>query len=235
MSKTHMVGFARLTAATLLGLLLVIPAQAEIRSKSKQLVVVGPADLPEQAQVPGQSFFLYPNEIGTYLYIEQQEGKRLIVFDVTDPGTIKVVSSVSLTTPGAFDFVRSLDGHAEFIRFRNDLGVGVLDLEKPKNPTLKIVSALSQPGRTEPLGESGFLMVNEPYDYISAVPRDYQIVDTSAPSDPVLLATVKQVKHKLVNRDTGTTFLLGSEGLTIIRRPGVEEENKIHEMQINTN
>jgi hypothetical protein len=44
--------------------------------------------------------------------------------------------------------------------------------------------------------------------------------------------TVAQVKHKLVKNDTGTTFLLGSEGLTVIRRPRVEDEYKVHRLQM---
>jgi catalase len=38
------------------------------------------------------------------------------------------------------------------------------------------------------------------------------------------------VKHRVVN-DTGTTFLLGSEGLTVIRRTSVENDYRIHQMQ----
>jgi hypothetical protein len=56
--------------------------------------VVQPKDLPEQAQMPGNSFFLYSDSAGsTYLYVEQQQGARLTAFDVTDPSKIKVVVS----------------------------------------------------------------------------------------------------------------------------------------------
>ncbi len=65
------------------------PAEAEIHSKSKDLVVMEPTDLPEQAQTPGNSIFLhYDNAGDTYLYVEQQNGARLSVFDVTDPARI---------------------------------------------------------------------------------------------------------------------------------------------------
>ena len=44
------------------------PAQAEIHSKSKDLVVMEPSDLPEQAQTPGNSIFLHSDNAGdTYL------------------------------------------------------------------------------------------------------------------------------------------------------------------------
>jgi hypothetical protein len=95
-----------------------------------------------------------------------------------------------------------------------------------------MISTLSDSGSTESLGETGFLMVNEPYNYVRATPRDYQVVDISLPSEPVLLATIKEVKHELVKDDTGTTFLLGSEGLTVVRRTGVENDYKTHLMQM---
>jgi hypothetical protein len=183
--------------------------------------------------MPGNSFFLYSDGAGsTYLYVEQQQGARLTAFDVTDPSKIKIVVSTPITTPGAFDFVRPLGGHGELVRFRDNKSVAVLDLHRVKAPTLHMIDALSEAGATEALGESGFLMVNEPYNYVRATPRDYQVIDISSPSTPTLLATVAQVKHKLVKDDTGTTFLLGSEGLTVIRRPRVENDYRIHQMQM---
>ena len=236
MKTTTTTSIVKGAIAAFTGLMMVLPMQAETRSRSNELVVVQPQNLPEQAQMPGNSFFLYQDNTGsTYLYVEQKLGAKLSVFDVTDPAKIKLVSSVPLTVPGTFDFVRPLDGHAELIRFRDNKGVAVLDLRKVKAPGLKMVNALSEPGRTESLGETGFLMVNEPFDYIRATPRDYQVVDTSAPSDPVLLATVKQVKHTLVNNDTGTTFLLGSDGLTVVRRLSVEDDYKMHVLQLQSN
>jgi hypothetical protein len=214
-------------------LAMTVTLHAEIRSKSQGLIVVQPRDLPEVAQMPGNSLFLHSDGSGeTYLYIEQQQGARLTIFDVTDPGKIKLVESIKLTVPGAFDFVRSLDGHGELVRFRDNKGVAVLDLHKVKAPSLRMISTLSDSGSTESLGETGFLMVNEPYNYVRATPRDYQVVDISLPSEPVLLATVKEVKHEVVKDDTGTTFLLGSEGLTVVRRTSVENDYKIHLMQM---
>ena len=213
-----------------------LASHAEIRSKSGELVVVEPHNLPEQAQLAGNSFFLHSDDEGsTFLYIEQQQGARLAVFDVTDPSHIKTVSNTTLTVSGPFDFVRPLDGRAELIRFRDGKGVAVLDLKKATKPSIHVIEGLLDPGPTEPLGESGYLGVNEPYNYVRAVPRDYQVVDISNPSDPVLLATVKQVKHRVVNSDTGTIFLLGSDGLTVIRRISVENDYKTHLMQMQGN
>ena len=58
-------------------------------------------------------------------------------------------------------------------------------------------------------------------------PRDYQVVDTSQPTNPVVLDTVKLVNYRTTREETGTTFMLGSEGLTIIRRPRVEQQYQI--------
>jgi len=218
------------------GLAMTFTLPAEIRSKSQELIVVQPHDLPEAAQTPGHSLFLYSDGSGgTYLYIEQLQGARITIFDVTDPSKIKLVGSIPLTVSGAFDFVRPLDGHGELVRFRDNKGVAVLDLHKAKAPSLRMISGLSDSGSTQPLGETGFLIVNEPYNYVRATPRDYQVVDISSPSEPVLLATVKEVRHELVNSDTGTTFLLGSEGLTVVRRTSVENDYKTHLMQMMSN
>jgi hypothetical protein len=219
-----------------IGLAMTFTLHGEIRSKSNELIVVQPRDLPEQAQMQGNSFFLYSNGEGnTYLYIEQQQGARLTTFDVTDPGKIKLVGSISLTAPGTFDFVRPLDGHGELVRFRDGKGVAVLDLHNVKTPSLRMISGLSESGSTQSLGETGFLMVDEPYNYVRATPRDYQVVDISLPSQPVLLTTVKEVRHQVVKDDTGTTFLLGSEGLTVVRRTSVENDYKTHLIQMSSN
>ena len=223
---------ATFAMSAMVALISVSPVHAEVRSKSNEIIVLQPTDLPEQAQTPGNSFFLYSDGQGcTYLYIEQQQGARLTTFDVSDPSKIKFVSSSTLTSPGPFDFVRPVGGRAELIRYRDDKGVAVLDLHAAKKPVVKVIAGLSQSGSTQSVGEQAFMMIDEPYNYIRAVPRDYQVIDISSPSDPHLLTTVKEVKHQVVNEDTGTTFLLGSDGLTVIRRPSVENDYKNNQLR----
>jgi hypothetical protein len=223
---------ATFAMSAMVALISVSPVHAEVRSKSNEIIVLQPTDLPEQAQTPGNSFFLYFDGQGcTYLYIEQQQGARLTTFDVSDPSKIKFVSSSTLTSPGPFDFVRPVGSRAELIRYRDDKGVAVLDLHAPKKPVVKVIAGLSQSGSTQSIGEQAFMMIDEPYNYIRAVPRDYQVIDISSPSDPHLLTTVKEVKHQVVNEDTGTTFLLGSDGLTVIRRPSVENDYKNNQLR----
>ena len=211
------------------------PAEAEIHSRSKDLVVMEARDLPEQAQTTGNSLFLHSdNAGGTYLYVEQQQGARLSVFDVTDPARIKLVVSTPLPAEGAFDFVRPLGDHAELLYFRDSQKEAVLDLRKTKRPVLRMISTVTDLAPAETLGESGLLVTSQAHKYVPAVARDYQVVDIAA-SDPTQLATVKDVKHRVTNDETGTTFLLGSDGLTVVRRLGVEYDYKVHQMQMQGN
>jgi hypothetical protein len=210
-------------------------AEAEIHSRSKQLVVMEAPDLPEQAQTPGNSLFLHSDSAGsTYLYIEQQRGARLSVFDVTDPARIKLVVSTPLAAKGAFDFVRPLGDHAELVYFRDSQKEAVLDLRKAKKPVLRMISTMTDLGPAETLGENGLLVTSQPHRYAPAVARDYQVIDIAA-FVPTQLATVKDVKHRVTNNETGTTFLLGSDGLTVLRRLPVEEEYKVNQMQMDNN
>jgi LVIVD repeat len=231
MKKTNALGFANVAMAAIAGLLLTLPIQAQIKSHSGNLIVEQPADLPEMAQTPGQALFLYQGGDGeTYLYVEQHNGGRLAIFDATDPAKIKAVAAVPVKAPGAFEFVRPLNDRTELVRFRDSGQLVELDLKEPKSPTLKTGDPLGK-GHTESLGQSGLVMLNGHYRYVGAEAHDYHLVDVSNPAGPTPLATIKQVKHKLVNEETGTTYLLGSDGLTVIRRPRVEEDYKIEQIQ----
>lgn len=210
-------------------------AEAEIHSRSKDLVVIEASDLPEQAQTPGNSLFLHSDNGGsTYLYVEQQHGARLSAFDVTDPARIKLVVSTPLASEGAFDFVRPLGDHAELVYFRDSQKEAVLDVRKAKRPVLRVIPTVTNLGVAETLGESGLLVTSQAHEYVPAVAHDYQVVDISA-SEPAQLATVKDVKHRVTNDETGTTFLLGSNGLTVVRRVNVENEYKVQQMQTQGN
>jgi len=210
-------------------------AEAEIHSRSKELVVMEARDLPEQAQTTGNSLFLHSDNAGsTYLYVEQQQGARLSVFDVTDPARIKLVVSTPLAAEGAFDFVRPLSDHAELVYFRDSQKEAVLDLRKTKRPVLRMIATVTDLAPAETLGESGLLVTSQAHKYVPAAARDYQVIDIAA-SDPTQLATVKDVKHRVTNDETGTTFLLGSKGLTVVRRLSVEYDYKVHQMQMQGN
>jgi hypothetical protein len=210
-------------------------AEAEIHSRSKELVVMEARDLPELAQVPGNSLFLHSDNAGsTYLYVEQQQGARLSVFDVTDPAHIKLVVSTPLAAEGAFDFVRPLGDGAELVYFRGSQKEAVLDLRKTKRPVLRMISTATDLGAADTLGESGLLVTSKAHTYVPAVGRDYQVIDIAA-SAPTQLATVKDVRHRVTNNETGITFLIGPNGLTVVRRISVESDYKVHQMQMQGN
>jgi hypothetical protein len=226
------VAFGAVTAALVFSQ---VSAQAEIHSKSKALVVMEARDLPEQAQMKGNSLFLHSdNEGSTYLYVEQQQGARLSVFDVTDPVHIRVASSTALPAEGTFDFVRPIGDNAELVYFRDGRNVAVLDLRNAKRPVLRTFSTKTDLVEAENLGLSGLLAVSESYTYTPAVAQTYQVVDISAPI-PTPLATVSEVKHRVTNNETGTTFLLGNDGLTVIRRMNLENEYRIEQIQMEGN
>src|ERR1700722_10694905 len=153
-------------------------AQAEIHSRSKELVVMEARDLPEQAQAPGNSLFLHSDNAGsTYLYVEQKQGARLSVFDVTDPARIKLVVSMPLIAEGTFDFIRPLGNNAELVYFRDSQKQAVLDLRKARRPVFRVISTAANFGSAESMGQSALLATTQPYNYVSAVGRNYQVID----------------------------------------------------------
>jgi hypothetical protein len=224
------VGFAVVT--------LVLPAsfaQAESHSKSKELVVMDARNLPEQARAEGNSLLLHSDSAGnTYLYIAQQQGKQLSIFDVTDPARIKFIVSTPLASEGTFDFIRPLGDYAELVYFREGQKVGILDLHKANNPVLRTISISANLDTAKPLGWSGLLAGNGSYKYIPGVARDVQVIDISA-TNPTLLVTLKDVKHRLTNNETGTTFFLNNDGLTVVRQISVETNYRIRQMQMKGN
>src|SRR5580704_2149964 len=142
------------------------PAEAEIHSKSSDLVVMEARDLPEQAQTPGNSLFLHSDNAGrTYLYVEQQQGARLSIFDVTDPARIKLVVSTPLAADGTFDFIRPLGNNAELVYFRDSQKEAVLDLRKARKPVLRVISSVTDLGPAETLGQSGLLVASQAHSY----------------------------------------------------------------------
>ena len=110
----------------------------------------------------------------------------------------------------------------------------MLDLRKAAAPVFRVISTVTDLGVAETLGESGLLVTSQAYQYVPAVARDYQVIDI-ARSIPTQLATIKDVKHRVTNDETGTTFLLGSNGLTVVRRLNVEYDYQVHQMQMQGN
>jgi hypothetical protein len=208
-----------------------VSTQAEVHSRYKDLVVMGAHDLPEQAQTKGNSLSFTLTTLEAPIFISSSStanGCR------SSMSPTRLVISESLPAEGAFDFVRPLGSSAELVAFRDDRRMAVLDLRKAGKPVFRTISNTTNLAEAEKLGESGLLSANEPYSYVPAVARDYQVLDISA-ENPVFLATVKDVKHRVTNEETGTTFFLGSEGLTMVRRISIENGHKMRQMQMQGN
>src|SRR5277367_4986053 len=62
-----------------------------------KLLLVSPVDLPELARQNGEAMLLHETGDGrTFLYVEQNHGARLAIFDVSDPSDIKQQGMVQL-------------------------------------------------------------------------------------------------------------------------------------------
>jgi hypothetical protein len=135
MNKNRIIRIAQLTLATAAAFTLAGAADARNRPFNK-IILVRPTELPELARVPGQAMMLHATGDGrTLLYVEQNHGARLAIFDVTEPAHVKEEGSARVDAPGTFDFLSSLGDDAELVRFRNGHGEAVLNLHKVKAPT----------------------------------------------------------------------------------------------------
>jgi hypothetical protein len=209
-------------------------ASAEVASKWKTIVVVQPKDLPQIAQATGQSMELLTAGNGRrYLYIEQQQLGRIAILDVTDLSRIKAVGTQKLDVPAAFDFGPRIGESAFLVYFRDGSGAAVLDLRKPKDPALGQTSSMLEGTDLQKIGQFGLLVADAPRPSAMRPAQDYRIVDSSNPTDPKLLDTVEKVQQEIANDQMGTTFLLGAEGLTVVRRPVVERDHRFDETYTN--
>jgi hypothetical protein len=218
------VAIATVTSGMAAGFALAVP--------SGNLIVVPPTKLPASARQSGEAMLLHETIDGTtLLYIEQNQGSRLAIFDVTDPAQIKGAGSVKVDAPGPFDFVYSLGSRAELIRFRQSQGNAVLDLRKAKVPVLRTPQGLTLKGGAMPLGNDG-MTVSSRALADSQVTRDYQVQAFNIANSPELnrVLNVKGVREKITKYDTGTTFLLTDDGLFLIRRPVMEMEKTLHDL-----
>jgi hypothetical protein len=228
MNKKRIIRIAQLTLTAVAALTFTGYAQARNHHSSDKIIVVRPAELPELARVAGQAMMLHDTLDGrTLLYVEQNHGARLAIFDVTDPAHVKAEGSTLVDAPGSFDFISSLGADAVLVRFRNGQGEAVLDLRKVKAPTINMIQGLYSQGATEFLGGDVLIVAKRPSVQSGADDTDYQVVDISNP-----LPDIKQVLEKITNDRTGTTFLLTADGLYLIRRPVVEAEFRIREQEM---
>jgi hypothetical protein len=198
---------------------------------SERPFIVRPADLPEPARQPGEAMFLQDFADGrTLLYVEQNQGARLAVFDVTNPAHIKRHGSVQLAVPGPFDFVSAFGKRMEVVRFRQGQGEAVLDLNRADVPTLKSIERLMLQGTTTSVN------ANETFDgrQIDAgaqPPPGFQTGEAESPEEFKGVLDASQIREQVTKTATGTTFLLTESGLYVIRRPIAEREKERREWE----
>jgi len=202
-----------------------VAAPAAHANPDNGIVVVPPTDLPELARQSGEVMLLRDTVDGrAILYVEQEQGARLAIFDVTDTVHIKSEGSVQLNTDGPFDFVAPVGGKQELIRYRQSHQEAVLDFHQAKLPSLKQVQGLTLQGPITALGNDGFIVSGQ--DSNEPAVRDYQVVDTASANILRTVFDVKQVREEISKADTGTTFLLAEDGLYVVRRPAAESEKR---------
>jgi hypothetical protein len=199
-----------------------INAQASTRGNSNFIVQTLSTN-PEFAKNRSQDLLLHAGTNGnTYLYVEQQQGTLLTVFDVTDPGHMKLIASVPTQARGSFDFVTPIGSSAELIMFRDGSGSAVLDLRKQKAPRVTMIEGATA-APTEMLGTSGYLSSTAAFAPLAREPRNVQLVETSY--EPRLLTTISEVTHEVHRSETGTIFLINDGKVTVIRRLDAEREH----------
>lgn len=207
---------------------------AGARTHPKSIVVVSASQLPETAQRKSEAMYLhYTGDGRAILYLEQDQGRTLAILDVSDSAAIRAVGQISIAARSSYDFVENLRNSAVLIQYRDRSGFAIINFKKFKKPVLTEAPQFQHPAQTEALGHGGLLLASTTRPTAQAEDPQYQIFDTSSPSNPVALATVKGVQQRLARKETGTLFLLGNTGITVIRRPAVEEEYKIESTYVN--
>lgn len=207
-------------------------AKAQIASLTRNVIIEQPTDLPEQAQSPANALYLNADsgDGSAYPYIEQQNGRRLVVLDVTDLARIRKVRTEDLALPGPFESGERVDGSFVVLRSLGNQEMAILNLRKTKLPVIQTVDALQRAGRITAIGRSTFLLTAAEFMLRhESVPQGYTVVDVNKSTTPTVLYTAKFVKASVTRGETGTIFLRGAEGLTVIRHPEAEQEYEIQQ------
>lgn len=206
-----------------------VQVQAATRPHSNTLRVETPAAFPVLAAENAQAIYLHKTSDGSaLLYIEEQGGRGLSVLNVTDPAHVTRVAHTTLSTRSAFDFVRNVNDNVALIRYEDGSGVALLNMKNSRHPALETAPALAEAAFSERIGQTGMLTtVAEHSTTHVAAPKTFYVLDTADASDPGLLATIPAVRQQIENDDTGTLFLLNSDGVTMVRRLRVEAEHQV--------
>lgn len=210
-----------LSAALVLG---TVSAQASSRNKTG-FTVQALSTKAEFAQNDSQDLLLRSDDNDhTYLYVEQQQGSTMAVFDVSDPAHISFAGFTETGARKAYDFVTPIGGRFEMISFRDGSGTALLEFRKVKAPRLIPVEGnLSIP--TEVFGTSGYVSSTRQYTPVTSEPHVVQVVETAG--NPHLLATVARVSKQVTRSETGTVFLLAEGKVAVVRHLETEQQYAI--------
>lgn len=118
--------------------------------------------------------------------------------------------------------MQNVGDSAALIRYRDQSGFAIISFKRYKQPTLVATPALLKAAVSERYGSRTLLLTSNPG--ATAHDDQWQVIDVSNPTEPASLVTIEGVTQRLETPDTGTLFFLGKNGLTILRRPSVEEE-----------
>jgi hypothetical protein len=213
----------------LLGTLCAQSVFAKTSALSGDVTVDAPAQLPAAAREPGIALYLHhKNSNGSvYLYVEQENGTRLALFDVTDPGHIRALGTITLATQTPFEFAENVGMDAVLLRARDGHATALLDLHKPSAPALRTLPENINFDNLNNIGNEVYTSTEsqgQAASTVAAQPQDIRIYDLANPQKPVLISTAHQVIASIHRTETATTFLLGSDGLTVVRHPREEEQ-----------
>jgi hypothetical protein len=191
-------------------------------NKKSDLVVETTSSMHGLAGSDSQDILLHSDEAGsTYLYVEQRQGPLMTIFDVTDPAHITLAASVPMEVRGAFDFIAPVNSKYELISYRDGSGTAMIDLHKAKAPRM-VVTGGTADAPTMMLGTSGYLASTPQIRTVASTPQNIEVVETV--DTPHLLITVANVVRQVTRLETGTTFLLNNEGITVVRRTDAEKQ-----------
>ncbi len=210
-----------------------LTANAVVVPYSKTIVVESPETHPILAEANPEAMYLHDTNDGrTLLYIEAENGRKLISLDVTDPSRIQRFTQSELPATSAYDFVRDLGDSSVLIRYRNGSGVALISFKHLKRPELSSSPALVNADTSEQLGPTAVLVSSdEPARSFATPAASYQVIDTSRPTHAAVLASIPDVQQSVSKTDTGTLFLLNKNGINVVRQLEVEVEHQIEEDQ----
>jgi hypothetical protein len=191
------------------------------RVASPDIKIVAASTLPAETQQPSQDLLLYSSRFtNAWLYLEQEHGARLIVLNVEEPSNIRLVGSFPTGLQKTYDLIPVPHKHCAILRFRDGSGQELLNLSNPRAPQLVAAPAnLSVTVSPQQSGEYPGVELRAASG--PGEGQDTQILETGPA--PQLLATISHVTRQTFRPETGTLFLLGEHGLTVVRRLSTEQ------------